>query len=135
MMKILLALAVTTGQLEARPNDWRPSGCRPEDRLTARQVRAAQSEAEHGNITASVSLECHYLAIGKPDEAIAWLRQSAEREPLTGQRYVAYLLSVGGKENCRKAYELTERYLALKWDFPELNHNLSTQRKLASQCR
>ena len=135
MMEILLALALASAQPEAPPNDWRPSGCRPEDRLTVRQVRVAKSEAEHGNITASVSLECHYIAIGKLDAAVAWLRQSAEREPLTGQRYVAYLLSVGGKKNCRKAYELTERYLRRKWDFPKLNQNLATQQKRAIQCR
>ena len=136
MMEILLALALLAPSLPEAPlNDWRPSGCRSEDRLTARQVRSAKSQAEQGNITASVSLECHYIAIGKPDEAVAWLRQSAEREPLTGQRYVAYLLSVGGKKNCRKAYELTERYLGLKWDFPKLNQNLATQQKRAIQCR
>src|SRR5687768_9122523 len=106
MIEIILALALASGPADTASREWRPAGCTPEDRLTVDQVRVAETEAERGNITASVSLECHYLAIGEPDKAISWLRQSAAREPLTGQRYVNYLLQVGGKESCDEAYEL-----------------------------
>lgn len=113
MIGILFALAVASGP----PADWRPPVCVPERRLSASQARAAEVDAEHGDISASVSLECHYLALGQPDKAAVWLRRSGEQEPLTGQRYINYLLSLGGKENCRKAYELAGKHLALKWDF------------------
>jgi hypothetical protein len=135
MTAILLALAFASTTAGASSPDWRPSGCTPERRLTVAQLRATETEAARGSISASVSLECHFLAIGKPDIALTWLRRSAEIEPITGQRYVNYLLSTGEKESCRKAYELTARYLALKWDYPKLNANLAAQHKRANKCR
>lgn len=126
-----LALVVVLGQSA----DWHPARCDPESRLSARQVRAAEFDAERGDIRSSVSLECHYLARGEPEKAAIWLRQSGEREPLTGRRYISYRLSLGGKENCRKAYELAGKHLALKWDSEELNESLKAQQERANKCR
>lgn len=134
-MMILLALALSSAATNSSTPDWRPSGCTSSDRLSQTELRAAKSEAKRGNISASVSLECHYLALGQQAEALRWLRQSADREPLTGQRYINYLLSLGGKENCREAYERAEKYLALKWDFPKLNQSLHLQWERANECR
>lgn len=135
MMAILLALILGSGHPERANTDWRSSGCTPAHSLSTSELSAAEFNARHGDIGASVSLECHYLALGEPEKALVWLRQSAEREPLTGRRYINYLLSEGGKENCRKAVALAEKYLALNWNSIELNDSLRAQQRLANECR
>jgi hypothetical protein len=131
----MLALAVSAGSPAATEPDWAPSGCSSKSRLPLREVRLAEEDARQGNISASVSLECHFLAVGDQAAAIRWLRQSALREPLTGRRYVRYLLSVGGKAHCFEAHTLAVRYLALEWLPVDVREEVTSQRDAALRCR
>ena len=102
--------------------------------MSAREVSVAQSRAREGNISASVALECHYLANGDKDGALTWLRQSALREPLTGTRYVRYLLSAGDKASCRIADSLIKIYATHEWLPDEIRRELSMQETAARGC-
>lgn len=135
MTGIMLALAVSAGSPAATEPDWAPSGCSSKSRLPLREVRLAEKDARQGNISASVLLECHFLAVGDRAAAIRWLHQSALREPLTGRRYLRYLLSAGGKEHCREAHALAVRYLALAWLPADVREEVTRQRDAALRCR
>ena len=134
MLTITLALALGVGPAATEAN-WRPPSCSAGGEMPANEVSIAQGEATRGNIGASVSLECHHLASGDESGAVGWLRQSALRDPLTGSRYLRYLLSVGDKESCQSALELTEKYLALDWLPDDVHREITSQRERAYGCR
>jgi hypothetical protein len=134
MLNIIVALAVGASSPASPSTRWEPSGCASASVLPEHQVHLAEIEARHGNIGASVSLECHYLAVGDEAKAIAWLRLSGSREPFTGRRYIRYLLSVGGNDNCRIAHALAVKYLSLDWLPIDVHREFSTQQKRAHVC-
>ncbi len=103
--------------------------------MPPKEVSIAEDEATRGNIGAGVSLECHHLANGDESGAVKWLHQSALRDPLTGRRYLRYLFSVGDKESCQSAFDLTGKYLALDWLPDYVRREIASQRDRAYGCR
>ncbi|KAB8197002.1 hypothetical protein FKV24_003925 [Lysobacter maris] len=133
MLAVILAFALSVGPAPAEAS-WRPAGCGVASRMSQDEMRTAEDEASRGNIGASVSLECHHLAIGDESGAIGWLRQSAAWEPLTGLRYVRYLLSVGDKRSCLSAVELTRKYLTMDWLPDDVRREILAQNEKAYGC-